>query len=99
MDIEFSVDVQREKDIGGPRVENRDYIMAIGLAGSLDAAIRFATSDLARWIEKDYKLTGAGVAAVLGTSTEYSVSEMPDRNVGVLAKLRKQALAMIHSTP
>jgi len=99
MDIEFSVDVQREKDIGGPRVENHDYIMAIGLAGSLDAAIRLATSDLARWIENDYKLTGPGVAAVLGTSTEYSISEMPDRNVGIVAKLRKQALALIHPMP
>jgi acetamidase/formamidase len=99
MDIEFSVDVQREKDIGEPRVEDQDYLMAIGLAGSLDAAIRLATSDLARWLENDYKLTGPGVAAVLGTSTEYTVSEMPDRNVGIVAKLRKQALATIRPTP
>lgn len=99
MDIEFSVDVQREKNIGGPRVENHDDIMAIGLAGSLDAAIRLATSDLARWIKDNSKLTGPGVAPARGTSTEYTVSEMPDRNVGIVVKLRQQALAMIHRTP
>lgn len=99
MDIEFSVAVQREKEMGGPRVEDDDYLMAIGLAGSLDAAIRLATSDLARWLENDYKLSGPGVAAVMGTSNEYTVSEMPDRNVGVVSKLRKQALAMVHPTP
>ena len=42
MDIEFSVDVQLGKNIGSPGVEDSDYLMAVGLSGSLDDAFRVA---------------------------------------------------------
>jgi amidase len=93
MDIVFTVEVQREKHIGTPRVENADYLMAMGLSGSLDDAFREATSGLAAWLQTDYKLTTAEIASVLGTSIEYKVSEVADRNVGVVAKIRKASLS------
>ena len=93
MDIEFTVDVQREKSIGTPRVENAEYLMAMGLSGSLDDAFREATSELASWLRKDYNLSSAEVASVLGTSIEYKISEVADRNVGVVAKIPKNSLA------
>jgi amidase len=92
MDIEFTVDVRREKSIGTPRVENAEYLMAMGLSGSLDDAFREATSELARWLQTDYKLSSAEVASVLGTSIEYKISEIADRNVGVVARIRKSSL-------
>ncbi len=95
MDIVFTVEVQREKHIGTPRVENADYLMAMGLSGSLDDAFREATSGLAAWLQSDYKLTSAEVASVLGTSIEYKVSEVADRNVGVVAKIRKASLSSL----
>src|SRR5438477_3628217 len=58
LSVEVAVDVVREARIGGPRVENADSIMAMGLAGSLDDAFREATSELATWLEKDWGLTG-----------------------------------------
>jgi amidase len=93
MDIEFSVEVQQKKDIGTPRIENADFLMAMGLAGSLDSAFSRATSELATWLQEDYKLSSSDVAAILGTSIHYSVSEVADRNVGVIAKISKKALA------
>jgi amidase len=95
MDIEFSTDVLREKNIGSPRAENSDYLMAIGLSGSLDDAFRKATSELARWLQSDYKLSASEAAIVLGSSVEYTVSEVADRNVGAVAKIRKRALAAL----
>jgi acetamidase/formamidase len=91
----FTVDVQREKHIGTPRVENAYYLMAMGLSGTLDDAFREATSELAAWLQTDYKLTGAEVASVLGTSIEYKISEVADRNVGVVAKIRKSSLSSL----
>jgi amidase len=88
----------RCKDIGAPRVENADYLMALGLSGSLDDAFREATSELAAWLQTEYKLTGAEVAAVLGTSIEYKISEVADRNVGVVAKIRKASLSSLAAT-
>ncbi len=95
MDILFSVEVLREKNIDTPRAENAEFLMAIGLEGSLDAAIRDATSGLAAWLQADYTLSDGDVAALLGTSMQYTISEVADRNVGVVAKVPKRALALL----
>ena len=92
LEVEFAVDVQREKSLSGPRVENDEFLMAMGLGGSLDEAFREATSALASWIEKDYSLTGPEAAILLGATIQYQISEVADRNVGVVAKVRKQFL-------
>jgi acetamidase/formamidase len=92
MDIEFSTNVLRQKYIGTPRAEDKDYLMAIGLSGSLDDAFRRATSELAGWLQTDYHLSVGEAAVVLGTSIEYNISEVADRNAGVVAKIRKSAL-------
>ncbi len=99
MDIEFSVEVRQKKGIGTPRVENADFLMAMGLAGSLDSAFSRATSELATWLQEDYKLSSSDVAAILGTSIQYSVSEVADRNVGVIAKISTKALATLKHEP
>ncbi|HEY6147270.1 MAG TPA: acetamidase/formamidase family protein, partial [Thermoanaerobaculia bacterium] len=92
LDVEFSVDVLREKRIAGPRVENAESLMAMGLSGSLDDAFRQAGSALADWLQQDYKLTGKETAILLGAVIEYQISEVADRNVGVVAKVRKKYL-------
>src|SRR5215510_5193499 len=57
MDVEFTVNVISGQATAGPRAENDEYIMAMGIAGSLPDALRQATTALARWIELDYHLT------------------------------------------
>jgi amidase len=92
MEVEFSVDVLPGKHIETPRVESATHIMAVGLAGSIDDAFRTATSGMAQWLADEYKLTPTEVAQVLGTSAEYKVSEVADRNAGVVLKINKQRL-------
>jgi amidase len=92
MDVEFTVDVIPGKRLQGPRVESATHIMAVGLDGSLDDAFRTATSSMAQWLTDDYKLTPSEVAQVLGTSSEYKVSEAADRNAGVVLKINKERL-------
>lgn len=92
MEVEFTVNVLREKSIRTPRVESPTHIMAVGLAGSLDDALRGATAGLAEWLEQDYQLTPSEIAQVMGTSVEYVVNEVADRNVGIVVKLRKELL-------
>jgi amidase len=95
MDIVFSVEVLREKNIGTPRAENAEFVMAIGFAGSLDSAFREATSELASWLQSDYALSDGDVAAVLGSSIQYNIAEVADRNVGVVAKVPKRILSQL----
>jgi amidase len=92
LDVEFSVDLIREKGFGGPRVENADYLMAMGLDGSLDGAFRDATSSLASWLEQEYGLTGAEARILLGATIEYKIAEVADRNVGVVARINRKFL-------
>src|SRR5437870_13813446 len=57
MDVEFTVELVKDKRIPSPRVENADYLMAMALAGSLDDAFRQATANMTMLLMNDYKLT------------------------------------------
>jgi amidase len=69
--------------------------MAIGLSGSLDDAFRKATSELASWLQLDYKLNASEAAVVLGISIEYTISGVADGNAGVVARIRKSSLVLL----
>jgi amidase len=97
MDVEFAVDVIPGKHLPGPRVESATHIMAMGLGGSLDDAFRAATANMAQWLTDEYKLSPSEVAQVLGTSAEYKVSEVADRNAGIVLKINKERLQPLRS--
>jgi acetamidase/formamidase len=69
--------------------------MAMGLAGSLDDAFREATANMASWLSEEHKLTASEVAQVLGTAAEYKVSEVADRNAGMVLKISKERLKLL----
>jgi acetamidase/formamidase len=92
MDVEVTVDVIPNKHVPGPRVESATHLMAMGLAGSLDDAFREATANMASWLTDEYKLTPSEAAQVLGTASEYKVSEVADRNAGIVLKINKERL-------
>jgi amidase len=95
MDVEFTVNLLQGQRTGGPRAENDEYIMAMGIAGSLPDALRQATTELARWLERDYHLTANESAMVLGTSIRYDIAEIVDPQVNIVAKLSKSVLAQL----
>ena len=99
MDVEFTVEVIPGKRVPGPRVESATHIMAVGLDGSIDDAFRDATANMAAWLEEKYALTPSEVAEVLGTSAEYKVSEVADRNAGVVLKINKERLQALPVAP
>ncbi|MEO8371657.1 MAG: acetamidase/formamidase family protein [Candidatus Solibacter sp.] len=93
MDIEFTVEIQPGVSPDAPRFESDTYLMASGITGSLDDALREATTNLVRWLEKKYGLTANEVSSVLGTSMVYEIAEIVDPQVHVVAKISKAALA------
>ena len=54
MDVEFTVDVIANKALMTPRVESPTHIMTVGLGGTLEDALRAATSSLGQWLEQDH---------------------------------------------
>ncbi len=95
MDYEFTVDVIPEKSIGTPRAENNDYVMAIGIGGSLDQALQRATTEMARWLENDYKLNSTESAMVLGFAVKYDVADLVGTQVSIVAKIPKTVLGQL----
>ena len=95
MNIEFEVDVIQNKSIGMPYAENDDYLMMIGIGGSLDQALQSATTAMARWLEKEYKLTSAETAVVLGFAIKYDIADLVGTQVSIVAKLPKTTLAQL----
>jgi amidase len=98
MDVTFTVDLISGKRIPGVRVESPTHIMAMGLGGSLEDALKEATSNMADLLTNDYKLTPSEVAQVLGSAAELKISEVADRNAGVILKLNKDRLQSLTAT-
>jgi acetamidase/formamidase len=93
MDIEFTVTLTRGRSTRAPRMENEEWLMASGIANSLPEALQEATTELARWLERDYKLNANEAAIVLGTSIRYDIAEVVDPLVHIVAKVSKGVLA------
>ena len=93
MDVEFTVDVIRNQNQAAPRMENAEYLMASGIAGSLNDALQMATTEISRWLERDYDLNHAEVGLILGSAMRYDIAEIVDPYVHVVAKVSKKALA------
>jgi amidase len=98
MDVDFSVDIVRGMPIGGPRAENAEYLMSIGIAGDLQEALKVATADLSRWVAASYKLNPAELASVLGTAMKYDVADLVGTQISIVAKLPRAALANLQAT-
>lgn len=92
MDVTFSVDLIKGKAIALPRVESPTQIMALGQAGSLDEALKAASTGMIQWLQQDYGLTLSQAAQVLGSAMHYNVANLAGRNVGVAARLDKALL-------
>lgn len=75
-DVEFTMDLIADKSIESPRAEDDEFLMAMGISGSLTDAVQLATTELAKWLATDYKLNSAELAIVLGTAMRYDIAEM-----------------------
>jgi acetamidase/formamidase len=95
LDVELTVDVIPGKRIASPRVESATHLMALGYEGSLDDALKSATANMAAWLEDTYDLSPSEIAQVFGTAAEYRVTEIADRNAGIVLMLNKARLRTI----
>ena len=93
MDFEFTVDVITLGGVGKPFAENAEYLMSIGIAGSLPDALQMATGGLMRWLNVHHGLTPSESAMVLGFAVRYDVADLVGKQVSIVAKLPKSVLA------
>jgi amidase len=51
------------------------------------------------WLTEKYALTPSEIAQVLGTSAEYKISEVADRNAGIVLMIKKERLQALQPAP
>jgi amidase len=99
MDIEFTVDVIAGKSFGHPLAENAEFLISIGIGGTIDQALQQATSGMVRWLDRDYGLNANEAAMVLGFAVKYDVVDLVGTQVSVAAKVPKAVLAKMVKKP
>jgi acetamidase/formamidase len=92
LDVELTVDLIKGFSTPYPRLENADYVMAMGIAGSIPDSLQIATSQLAEWLKRDYKLGDSEVSLLMGAVGKYDIAELVDPQFNVVAKVAKSAL-------
>ena len=97
LNVAFTVQLIKQPAfvLQNPRVENSDYIMAVGADSSLDVALKIATNNLLQWVQQQYHLTNAEATQVIGSSLEYKIAEIVDPKTEIVAMIKKSALAKI----
>ena len=95
VDVTFTVDLIPGFASAGPRLENADSLMAMGVAGSVADSIQIATTQLVEWLKRDYKLNDSEVAVLLGAVIKYDITEMVDPQFNVVARVPKSAVNML----
>jgi acetamidase/formamidase len=97
LNIEFTVRLIKKEafSITYPRIEDSAYLMAIGMDKSLDKALKIATAELLAWLQHDYHLSLQEASQVMSTSMEYTIAEIVDPNVEVVAKIKKEVLKQL----
>jgi amidase len=92
MDVEFTVDLIKQKKIQWPRLENDEYIIVLGSASPLLQALQHATTEMQRWLMTDYGCDERGSSLLMGHMLEYDIANIVDPHFTVAAKLRKSCL-------
>jgi acetamidase/formamidase len=60
MDVEFSVEVRKNAQLSGPRIETGEHIISVGsqpeFSSDLNRGLQMATTDMVRWLTEEYRL-------------------------------------------
>ncbi|PWT96250.1 MAG: acetamidase [Bacteroidetes bacterium] len=99
LDVTFVVELINDPSfqIKYPRAEDSIYLMAMGMEKSIDKALKMATSGLLAWLQEKYHLSLEEATQVMGPCIEYTIAEIADPHVNVVAKIKKSILARIHN--
>ena len=77
LDVQFTVRVQKNRQLSMPRLVNDKDLISIGsqpeFRSSTDFALRVANSDMLQWLTSVYKLTAPEANLLIGTVVEHKI--------------------------
>jgi amidase len=92
LDVTFTVKLIKGQSLAYPQAEDATYIMTLGSGEKLEDALKTASAGMLSWLQKDFQLTLQEATQVMSTTIEYTIAEIADPEVIVVAKIRKDAL-------
>jgi acetamidase/formamidase len=96
VDVTFTVDVIKGYATQQVRGEDKDWLISMGVSGSVPESIQLATANLAEGIKHDYHLNDSEVALLFGDVLRYEITELVDSHFNVAAKVPKSVLATLN---
>ena len=98
MNFTFTVRVIKNEgsELKHPRVEDLNYIMALGQAKNLDNALKEATLNLLDWLRKDYQLSVEEASQLIGPAVEYRIPKIASSVVEVVAMIPKNIIKTLN---
>ena len=77
LSVEFAVEVRKQVNLAGPRVETSEHIISIGsqpeFVSSTNRALQMATSDMVNWLTSQYKMEPWAAHLLIGYQGRYDV--------------------------
>ena len=101
MDVTFSVRLisSSRLRLSYPRAEDAEYLMTIGTHKDMQKALKIASAGMLNWLQQEYHVTLHEATQVMSTTMEYTIAEIADPEIVVVAKIRKEALANLPRSP
>ena len=93
-DVQFTVNLLKEKQINWPRAENDTYLLTVGNARPLDGAVQYATTEMIHWLE-ELGLEGNAAHILLGQCVEYDLGNVFNPAYTMVCKIKKSILQNI----
>ncbi|MEZ4677853.1 MAG: acetamidase/formamidase family protein [Caldilineaceae bacterium] len=91
-DVEFTVELRKGWRTFWPRGENAESIFTVGNARPLDQCVQHATTEMIRWLQADYGLTGEAAHLLLGQAVRYELGNIFDPAYTMVCKMAKRWL-------
>jgi amidase len=92
-DVQFSVNLLKGRLSHWPRGENEREIFTVGNARPLDQCVQHATTEMLRWLQKEYGLDAVAANTLLGQVVEYDLGNIFDPAYTMVCKVPKRFLA------
>lgn len=87
--------IKGESKLDFPRIEDSEHIVSMGMAKTLEDALKIATLGLLEWIQKDYGLSLNEATQVIGPSIEYRIPTLAGPKLEVAAMIKKEFLVQL----
>jgi amidase len=88
-EIEVSFRLRKKAGLGWPRAETADDIIAVGNARPLDQALQHATTEMLRWLCRDFGLSAEAASHLMGQVVRYDIGNVFDPAYTVACRISK----------